>query len=73
MKIVSMIYLMLVYIIALPLALIYSTVYLIYACIRSKIEFGEADVKGYVMAMFEGLVEGHQRNVDMINERFSHK
>lgn len=56
-------YVYLMYIVGLPIFMIFSIVMLTYHCISNKRSYGEFDVKDSIMAWYEGCKFGHQTNM----------
>ena len=58
----------LLYVVSLPVTVVFTTVMLVWAIVGNLRVFGKADVWMSVKALFEGYAEGHKMNMKAIDE-----
>ena len=58
----------LLYVVSLPVVVIFTAVMLILAIVGNLRMFGKADVVMSIKALFEGYAEGHKMNMKAIDE-----
>ena len=72
-KVLYKIYIWAMYVLGLPLYVVYAFVMFIIMSIQSKRDYGEFDFVNTIKAMFEGLYEGHKWNMYKAECRFGDK